>query len=202
MNPATAQQRQNQQRGRTAGFIGESFADERKTGLYHLPGSGKPLRRTLSCNGRRTCETIRRMPGITPPSSRYSHVMTLAAALHECPQDRPMLQMERSGKPRTGSRPVSPRSRRVSPLGRRFSTANITMQFGAKPLFENVSVKFGNGNRYGLIGANGCGKSTFMKISATTWSRAPARSCWNPTCAWASCARTSSPTRTSASSIR
>ena len=44
------------------------------------------------------------------------------------------------------------------------STANITMQFGAKPLFENVSVKFGGGNRYGLIGANGCGKSTFMKI--------------------------------------
>ena len=38
------------------------------------------------------------------------------------------------------------------------------MQFGAKPLFENVSVKFNGGNRYGLIGANGCGKSTFMKI--------------------------------------
>src|SRR5258706_5364151 len=38
------------------------------------------------------------------------------------------------------------------------------MQFGAKPLFENVSVKFGEGNRYGLIGANGCGKSTLMKI--------------------------------------
>ena len=45
-----------------------------------------------------------------------------------------------------------------------FSTANITMQFGAKPLFENASAKFDNGNRYGLIGANGCGKSTFMKI--------------------------------------
>ena len=44
------------------------------------------------------------------------------------------------------------------------STANITMQFGPKPLFENISVKFGEGNRYGLIGANGCGKSTFMKI--------------------------------------
>lgn len=41
---------------------------------------------------------------------------------------------------------------------------NITMQFGAKPLFENISVKFGGGNRYGLIGANGSGKSTFMKI--------------------------------------
>ena len=44
------------------------------------------------------------------------------------------------------------------------ATANITMQFAAKPLFENISVKFGDGNRYGLIGANGCGKSTFMKI--------------------------------------
>ena len=44
------------------------------------------------------------------------------------------------------------------------TTANITMQFSDKPLFEDISVKFGGGNRYGLIGANGCGKSTFMKI--------------------------------------
>lgn len=44
------------------------------------------------------------------------------------------------------------------------STANIAMQFGAKPLFENISIKFSDNNRYGLIGANGCGKSTFMKI--------------------------------------
>jgi ATPase subunit of ABC transporter with duplicated ATPase domains len=44
------------------------------------------------------------------------------------------------------------------------TAANITMQFGAKPLFENINAKFDNGNRYGLIGANGCGKSTFMKI--------------------------------------
>ncbi|WP_290702485.1 ABC-F family ATPase [Amphritea sp.] len=60
------------------------------------------------------------------------------------------------------------------------TTANITMQFGAKPLFENISVKFGEGNRYGLIGANGCGKSTLMKIlgrdleaSAGTFSKDP-----------------------------
>jgi len=46
------------------------------------------------------------------------------------------------------------------------STANLAIQFGAKPLFENISVTFGNGNRYGLIGANGSGKSTFMKILA------------------------------------
>ena len=44
--------------------------------------------------------------------------------------------------------------------------SNVTIQFGAKPLFENVSVKFGEGNRYGLIGANGSGKTTFMKILA------------------------------------
>jgi ATPase subunit of ABC transporter with duplicated ATPase domains len=42
--------------------------------------------------------------------------------------------------------------------------SGIAIQFGAKPLFANVNVKFGGGNRYGLIGANGCGKSTFMKI--------------------------------------
>jgi ATPase subunit of ABC transporter with duplicated ATPase domains len=43
---------------------------------------------------------------------------------------------------------------------------NLTIQFGAKPLFEGVTAKFGEGNRYGLIGANGCGKSTLMKILA------------------------------------
>jgi branched-chain amino acid transport system ATP-binding protein len=42
--------------------------------------------------------------------------------------------------------------------------ANITMQFGAKPLFENVNVKFGEGYRYGLIGANGAGKSTLLNV--------------------------------------
>jgi len=44
------------------------------------------------------------------------------------------------------------------------STTNLAIQFDAKPLFEHVTVKFSGGNRYGLIGANGCGKSTLMKI--------------------------------------
>ena len=44
------------------------------------------------------------------------------------------------------------------------SVANVTVQFGEKPLFEDVSVKFGSGHRYGLIGANGSGKTTFMKV--------------------------------------
>jgi len=46
------------------------------------------------------------------------------------------------------------------------SASNLSIQFGAKPLFENVSVTFANSNRYGLIGANGSGKSTLMKILA------------------------------------
>ena len=44
------------------------------------------------------------------------------------------------------------------------STSKVTMRFGRDVLFEDVSVKFTPGNRYGLIGANGSGKSTFMKI--------------------------------------
>lgn len=44
------------------------------------------------------------------------------------------------------------------------STHNITMQFGEKPLFENISIRFSDSHRYGLIGANGSGKSTFMRI--------------------------------------
>ncbi|GBF50777.1 ABC transporter ATP-binding protein [Leptospira ryugenii] len=46
------------------------------------------------------------------------------------------------------------------------SASGITVSFGKKPLFENVSIKFKPGCRYGLIGANGSGKSTFMKVLA------------------------------------
>jgi len=41
--------------------------------------------------------------------------------------------------------------------------ANTIILFGAVPHFEDVSVRFANGNHYGLIGAKGRGKSTFMK---------------------------------------
>ena len=44
------------------------------------------------------------------------------------------------------------------------STNNISMQFGSSPLFEGINITFNEGNKYGLIGANGSGKSTFMKI--------------------------------------
>ena len=44
------------------------------------------------------------------------------------------------------------------------STYNISKQFGSKPLFQGINITFTKGNKYGLIGANGSGKSTFMKI--------------------------------------
>ena len=44
------------------------------------------------------------------------------------------------------------------------STGNVTLRLGKKALFEDVSIKFTEGNCYGLIGANGAGKSTFLRI--------------------------------------
>lgn len=46
------------------------------------------------------------------------------------------------------------------------SVSNLTVRYGKKTLFEDVTVKFKEGERYGLIGANGSGKSTFLKILA------------------------------------
>lgn len=43
-------------------------------------------------------------------------------------------------------------------------TSNVTLRLGKKALFEDVNIKFTEGNCYGLIGANGAGKSTFLKI--------------------------------------
>lgn len=44
------------------------------------------------------------------------------------------------------------------------STSNVSLRFGGKKLFDEVNVKFTPGNCYGLIGANGAGKSTFLKV--------------------------------------
>ena len=43
-------------------------------------------------------------------------------------------------------------------------TNNVTLRFGKRVLFEDVNIKFTKGNCYGLIGANGAGKSTFLKV--------------------------------------
>jgi len=44
------------------------------------------------------------------------------------------------------------------------STSGVTLRLGKRALFEDVNIKFTEGNCYGLIGANGAGKSTFLKI--------------------------------------
>lgn len=44
------------------------------------------------------------------------------------------------------------------------SVNNVRLQFGGRVLFEDVNLKFENGNCYGIIGANGAGKSTFLKL--------------------------------------
>ena len=44
------------------------------------------------------------------------------------------------------------------------SVFNLSVQFGKRILFDNVNIKFTPGNCYGIIGANGSGKSTFLKI--------------------------------------
>ena len=40
----------------------------------------------------------------------------------------------------------------------------VTIRFGKRILFEDVNIRFGKGNCYGIIGANGAGKSTFLKV--------------------------------------
>ena len=44
------------------------------------------------------------------------------------------------------------------------SVNNVTLRIGKKALFEDVNIKFTEGNCYGVIGANGAGKSTFLRI--------------------------------------
>ena len=43
-------------------------------------------------------------------------------------------------------------------------SVGVTVRFGKRVLFEDVNLKFTKGNCYGLIGANGSGKSTFLKV--------------------------------------
>ena len=48
---------------------------------------------------------------------------------------------------------------------------NVTLRVGKKALFEDVNIKFTEGNCYGMIGANGAGKSTFLKSCPASLNR-------------------------------
>ena len=58
----------------------------------------------------------------------------------------------------------------TSPMGQKkgmkkmLSANGVTIRFGKRVLFEDVNIRFGKGNCYGIIGANGAGKSTFLKV--------------------------------------
>jgi ATPase subunit of ABC transporter with duplicated ATPase domains len=51
------------------------------------------------------------------------------------------------------------------------TVSNVSVQFGKRVLFNDVNLKFTNGNCYGIIGANGAGKSTFLRTITVIWTQ-------------------------------
>ncbi len=56
------------------------------------------------------------------------------------------------------------------------TVTDVSLQFQGSTLYKHVDLKFAPGNCYGIIGANGAGKSTFLRILSGIWSPPPARS--------------------------
>ena len=58
------------------------------------------------------------------------------------------------------------KTKKQQKIGRKtmLNAIGVTVRFGKRVLFEDVNIKFGKGNCYGIIGANGAGKSTFLKV--------------------------------------
>ncbi len=74
-----------------------------------------------------------------------------------------LTKLQRKAPPEAGLRVVTD-ARKSGTNTYMISVSNVTMRYGSKVLFEEVSVSFTPGRRYGLTGPNGAGKSTFMKI--------------------------------------
>lgn len=51
------------------------------------------------------------------------------------------------------------------------TVSNVSVQFGKRVLFNDVNLKFTSGNCYGIIGANGAGKSTFYVLFTVIWTQ-------------------------------
>ena len=58
------------------------------------------------------------------------------------------------------------------------TVSNVSVQFGKRVLFNDVNLKFTSGNCYGIIGANGAGKSTFLETFPGSWTLRRVPSCW------------------------
>lgn len=59
------------------------------------------------------------------------------------------------------------------------TVSNVSVQFGKRVLFNDVNLKFTSGNCYGIIGANGAGKSTFLRTIYGDLDRRPVRLPWD-----------------------
>lgn len=59
------------------------------------------------------------------------------------------------------------------------TVSNLAIQFGKRILYQDVNMKFTNGNIYGIIGANGAGKSTLLKAISANLSPTRARLKWD-----------------------
>ena len=58
--------------------------------------------------------------------------------------------------------------------------SDVSINFDGQDLFKNVNLKFSEGNCYGIIGANGAGKSTFLRILSGSWNPARGKSSSTP----------------------
>ena len=63
------------------------------------------------------------------------------------------------------------------------TVTDLSLNYDGTPLFSHVDLQFVRGNCYGIIGANGAGKSTFLKILSANWTPPPARWSSSPACA-------------------
>ena len=64
------------------------------------------------------------------------------------------------------------------------TVSDVSLSFSEKPLFKDVNLKFNKGNCYGIIGANGAGKSTFLKLLSGELEKdsGAGRCCRQPVC--------------------
>ena len=60
------------------------------------------------------------------------------------------------------------------------TVSDLSLNYSGQPLFSHVDLQFTRGNCYGIIGANGAGKSTFLRSSPASWSRPAERSPFCP----------------------
>src|SRR5262245_47384602 len=103
--------------------------------------------------------TLARGEGAAPPGWRAAGRLPWGGSSAR----RPYRTLGERSMPRLGS---ALRERQATLPSAMLGTQNLAKSYGARALFEDVSLKLNPGSRYGLVGANGSGKTTFLKILA------------------------------------